>query len=150
MASDLAKKQAKTGPKNATPSNEEIVQGFQRLRAEQRQLANKLSELEMDLNEHKLVIETLTGVDGDRRCFRMVGEVLVERTVKEVLPALQTNHEQLGKVVEAMNAQLEAKGKAINDYRQKHNIRVRGDEEKPQAAQPEAKSSGVLVSKDAS
>jgi len=53
MASDLAKKQAKTGPKNATPSNEEIVQGFQRLRAEQRQLANKLSELEMDLNEHK-------------------------------------------------------------------------------------------------
>ena len=53
MAADLAKKQVKTGPKNASGSNEEIVQGFQRLRAEQRQLANKLSELEMDLNEHK-------------------------------------------------------------------------------------------------
>lgn len=53
MATDLAKKQTKTGTKNGTPSNEEIVQGFQRLRAEQRQLANKLSELEMDLNEHK-------------------------------------------------------------------------------------------------
>lgn len=34
-------------------SNEEIFQGFQTLRAEQRQLASKISELEMDLNEHK-------------------------------------------------------------------------------------------------
>lgn len=53
MATDVSKKVAKPGPKNAAKSNEEIVQGFQRLRSEQRQLANKLSELEMDLNEHK-------------------------------------------------------------------------------------------------
>ena len=30
-------------------------------------------------------------MEGDRKCFRMVGGVLVERTVKEVLPALETN-----------------------------------------------------------
>lgn len=34
-------------------SNEEVFAGFQTLRSEQRQLANKISELEMDLNEHK-------------------------------------------------------------------------------------------------
>lgn len=34
-------------------TNEEIFAGFQNLRSEQRQLANKISELEMDLNEHK-------------------------------------------------------------------------------------------------
>ncbi len=53
MATDGAKKQVKTAAKNASKSNEEIIQGFQRLRTEQRQLASKLSELEMDLNEHK-------------------------------------------------------------------------------------------------
>lgn len=53
MATDGAKKQVKTASKNASKSNEEIIQGFQRLRTEQRQLASKLSELEMDLNEHK-------------------------------------------------------------------------------------------------
>lgn len=41
-------------PENSkSKSNEEIFSGFQALRAEQRQLANKISELEMDHNEHK-------------------------------------------------------------------------------------------------
>ncbi len=43
----------------------------------------------------RLVIETLGGVSGDRRCFRMIGGVLVERTVKEVLPALEANRDKV-------------------------------------------------------
>ncbi len=42
-----------------------------------------------------LVIQTLKDVDPTRKCFRMVGGVLVERTVNEVLPALVNNHEQV-------------------------------------------------------
>lgn len=34
-------------------SPEEILNGFQTLRAEQRALSGKLSEFELDLNEHK-------------------------------------------------------------------------------------------------
>lgn len=49
---------------------EEIVAGFQSLRNEQRSVAAKINELQQDLNEHKIVIETLEGVDGDRKCFR--------------------------------------------------------------------------------
>nr|CAG4650664.1 EOG090X0L97 [Sida crystallina] len=148
MASDTGKKQAKSGPKNAAKSNEEIIQGFQKLRAEQRQLVSKLSELEIDLNEHKLVIETLQDVDKDRKCFRMVGGVLVERTVKEVLPALNTNKEQMTKVVEALNNQVMAKGQEINDYKEKNNIRIRNRDEIQTAPENESKkasSQGVLV-----
>lgn len=50
MASD-SKKQDKKSPKGK--SHEEIINGFQNLRAEQRSLASKLSEFELDLNEHK-------------------------------------------------------------------------------------------------
>lgn len=42
-----------------------------------------------------LVIETLREVDPTRKCYRMVGGILVERTVKEVLPALEGNREQV-------------------------------------------------------
>lgn len=43
----------------------------------------------------RLVIDTLKDVDASRKCFRLVGGVLVERTVKEVLPALESNKEQV-------------------------------------------------------
>ncbi|NXM23491.1 PFD2 protein, partial [Oxyruncus cristatus] len=69
-------------------SPEQVVSRFNRLRQDQRGLASKAAELELELNEHSLVIETLREVDPTRKCFRMVGGVLVERTVKEVLPAL--------------------------------------------------------------
>lgn len=45
---------AKSVPKAGKgKTNEEIFANFQELRGEQRLLANKLSELGLDLNEHK-------------------------------------------------------------------------------------------------
>lgn len=46
------------------------------------------------------MIETLQGVEAGRKCFRMVGGVLVERTVGDVLPELETNRERLPKALE--------------------------------------------------
>merc|ERR1712228_623401 len=107
-------------------SQETIIQGFNSLRNEQRSIAGKTNELQQDLNEHKIVIETLEGVDGDRKCFRMVGGVLVERTVKDVVPALVNNRDKLGKLVESLNQQLTDKGAEINGYMEKHQIQVKG------------------------
>ena len=40
-------------------SKEEIVEGFNRLRQEQRAIASKIAELEADKMEHNLVIDAL-------------------------------------------------------------------------------------------
>ena len=40
-----------------------------------------------------LVIDAIKDLDADRKCFRMIGEVLVERTVGEVLPAITKNRD---------------------------------------------------------
>lgn len=40
-----------------------------------------------EASEHDLVIKQLQPMDKDRRCYRMIGDVLVERTVGETLPA---------------------------------------------------------------
>uniref|UniRef100_A0A8C6ZXE0 Prefoldin subunit 2 n=1 Tax=Nothoprocta perdicaria TaxID=30464 RepID=A0A8C6ZXE0_NOTPE len=121
-----------------------------RLRQEQRGLASKAAELELELNEHSLVIETLRAVEAARRCYRMVGGVLVERTVKEVLPALESNKEQIGRLLETLTQQLQAKGRELSDFRELHNIRLVGEEEPraPRDAADAAKAAaaGVLVS----
>ena len=82
-------------PPAAQANAEAVIAGLNVLRNEQRSLASKLAELQMDLNEHKLVIDTLVGVDPERRCFRLVGGVLVERKVGEVSPALQNNKDKV-------------------------------------------------------
>lgn len=58
-------------------------------------LMQKIAELEVDRNEHALVEETLKPLDPSRRAYRLVGEVLVERTVAEVLPSVTTNKENV-------------------------------------------------------
>ena len=43
----------------------------------------------------RLVIDAIKDLDPHRKCFRMVGTVIVERSVAEVLPAVQSNLEQV-------------------------------------------------------
>ncbi|XP_065298071.1 prefoldin subunit 2 isoform X1 [Dermacentor albipictus] len=128
-----------------------VVDGFNQLRQEQRALTAKLIELEMELNEHNLVAEALQKVDGDRRCYRMVGGVLVERTVKDILPAVERNKENycwlswahlISKSVELLNEKIVQKGQEVNEYREKHNIQIRVSSNAASKSQPPAGSSG--------
>ncbi|EFX05677.1 prefoldin subunit [Grosmannia clavigera kw1407] len=56
------------------------------------QIAQKIGDVEQEAEEHKLVLETLDPLPEDRKCFRMINGVLVERTVKDVIPALKNEY----------------------------------------------------------
>lgn len=86
-------------------------------------------------------------MDKTRKCFRMVGGVLVERTVAEVLPELESNCDQLPKALKSLEDQLTKKGQEINEYIECHDIRLQRMDRPPQAeAAPEQPSkSNVLV-----
>jgi len=85
-----AKAKAKT---KAPPlSDQEIQQNYVRLQNELQALARKIGELESESDEHTLVLSTLEQTlseDPNRKCFRLIGGVLVERTVREITPALK-------------------------------------------------------------
>jgi prefoldin subunit 2 len=55
------------------------------------------SILKKTLSFFRLVIDSISPLEPERKCFRMVGGVLVERTIKEVLPALETNFNGVSK-----------------------------------------------------
>lgn len=63
------------------------------------------------------MIETLDPLPQDRKCFRMVNGVLVERTVKEVLPTLKTNSDGLKQVLEDMLKQYKSKQAELDSWK---------------------------------
>uniref|UniRef100_A0A8D8S1Q4 Prefoldin subunit 2 n=1 Tax=Cacopsylla melanoneura TaxID=428564 RepID=A0A8D8S1Q4_9HEMI len=130
-------------------TDEEVYNGFQNLRAEQRQIATKLSELEQELTEHKIVLDTLKDLDGDRRCFRLIGGVLCEKTVKDVIPTLTSNRDQLNTLITSLNEQLTKKGIEINEYKDKYDIQMQGNKSSAPPPKPESesgtRSAGVVV-----
>lgn len=149
--SEAPKKQKSPGAK---ANAQEIVAHFHKLREDQRLLVQKCAEIESEQHEYGVVIQTLDGVDPKRVCFRLIGGVLVERTVGDVVPALKTQREQMTGLVDTLNKSIEAKGREINEWREKHGIKIQGEPEapakNPAIEEPEGKKksdgpSGVLV-----
>jgi chaperonin cofactor prefoldin len=64
---------------------------------------------DQSLTLFRLVLESLNTLPSDRKCFRMINGVLVERTVGDVLPTLKTNSEGLAKVLEELVGQYRGK-----------------------------------------
>lgn len=54
---------------------------------------------------------------------------------------------QLTKVIETLNEQLSKKGVEINEYKEKHNIRIRGQDDIPQQDEDskESKRNAIVV-----
>ncbi|ESL11665.1 hypothetical protein TRSC58_00580 [Trypanosoma rangeli SC58] len=140
--------------RSGAPSEEAIVLRYQQLRQECLSLVSRISELENELHEHKLVVEALRPLNGDRRCHRLIGGALVERTVAEVLPELDGNVNGIQEAVEQLNKILAEKQAAMEDYARKHGVTVAqqhgqnpgGDQSGDTAKKPEGVAQrGVLV-----
>lgn len=63
------------------------------------------------------MLETLEPLPGDRKCFRMINGVLVERTVQDVLPQLKTNGDGLKKVLEDLLKQYTTKQEELEKWK---------------------------------
>ncbi|KAJ5084667.1 hypothetical protein NUU61_009246 [Penicillium alfredii] len=81
------------------------------------QLAQKIGDIEQEAEEHKLVIDTLDPLPQERKCFRMVNGVLVERTIEDVLPTLKTNSDGLKQVLEDMLKQYKTKQADLDSWK---------------------------------
>ncbi|TFK85444.1 Prefoldin beta-like protein, partial [Polyporus arcularius HHB13444] len=104
----------------------EIQQQYNRYQNELQALAGKIGELEQEAEEHNLVLSTLDEAlanEPNRKCFRLVGGVLVERTVKDVVPALKTNRDGIQKVIANLVEQYKAKDEEFEKLKREYNIR---------------------------
>lgn len=137
--------------------NEQAVAGkWSYLRSELNQLHSKITEMEMELSEHTLVIGAIQPLDPGRKCYRMIGGVLVERTVAEVLPAVTRNRDGLQEVITRLNEAMEKKKIELAEFETKYKIKIRrgGAAEEERAPEQEkareGSAQGVLVQPAAS
>lgn len=79
-------------------NHSEIVQRFVFMRDGVEALWNKINELRNEVSEHEQVLKALEPMEVSRKCYWLVGDVLVERTVGEIIPAVQQNEQGLEEV----------------------------------------------------
>ena len=115
------------------------------MREQCQDLSIKINSLDLDKTEHDLVIQALEPLPADRKCFRMIGNIVVERTVSEVLPAVKQNREQIQGTMDKFTETLAKKQKEADEFGAKHRITAQQARGAPQAAEEEGGSQGVLI-----
>ncbi|KAN0034988.1 hypothetical protein ACTFIV_001528 [Dictyostelium citrinum] len=102
----------------------QIIQHYKDLKSQQQQIIGRISEFESDVGEYGLVINAIQNLEPNRKCFRMVGGVLVERTVGEVLPQIKQNRDGIKEVVKKLDENLQVKTKELNDFVALYKIKI--------------------------
>lgn len=130
----------------AAQAQVQAQQRYQLLRQEYSSGLSKLAEIEGERREHSysigsIVLETLRKMAPERRCWRLVGGALVERTVDQVIPALEQNLGQMETVLERMSGQMKTVERELLQLQQQLGIA----QDQGMQSQGEVKTSGVLV-----
>merc|ERR1719379_2323269 len=134
---------ASAGSKDEEPTPQQIQQTFQQLEKECSVYLNKIAELEQEVTEHNLVLKAFEKVEPTRRCFRMIGGVLVERTVSEVKPAVESNKEKISQATAQLSEQLKKKSEQRTEFQQKYGDGInRGGAGQAAPAQSSGESKG--------
>ena len=62
-------------------------------------LVQKLMELEDEKKENELVIESISKLEDNRKCWRLINGVLMEKTKVEVIPEMRIVIDNLNAVI---------------------------------------------------
>jgi prefoldin subunit 2 len=107
-------------------------------------LMQKITELQQAAREHQLVLEAFGKVESSRRCFRLVGGVLIEQTVAEVQPAILSNKTKIEDFVTQLNETLQTKSTHIERL-SATQLGTAKKQQQPKTNSNPSSSSGVLV-----
>eukprot|EP01040_Poterioochromonas_malhamensis_P019704 gene19704-23344_t len=108
---------------------DEILGNYKRMMADCQQIAAKISELNYERDEHKLVVDILGKLESERKAFRLVGSVLVERTVGDVLPTVSQNFEGIKELLGKLDESLKEKDEERRQYKEKYGIMTQEERE---------------------
>lgn len=134
-------------PPKAPTNAQEASIIFQRYRTELQNLAQKIGELESEMDEYScvpsgafllllpiwypfydsLVLSTLSPLkssEPSRTCYRLIGGTLVKRSVQDVVPTLETTHSGIKEVLDSLVKSYQEKEKEFDAWRKEAGVQV--------------------------
>ena len=120
---DEEEKKEEEDPERAQRDNQ-LISELQSMRSQCTQLGERITMIEKEIEEHASAAIVLREYAETRPCKRMVGGVLIDSTVGEVLPAVENEGAMLTKAVEDMIGKLKERRHVMEEFKRTHNIRV--------------------------
>lgn len=91
-------------------------------------LQTQLSTISSQILEHAIVDKTLAEIAPDqrasRKCFKMIGGVLVEKSVDDVIRLLDEESKELGKTREALEKEVVTSKKEMETWMAKNKVKI--------------------------
>lgn len=87
-------------------------------------LQNKVTQLDGDISEHKVVLDTLKTLPKDRRCWRMVDSSLVETNCADASTTLQGQLEGMQNASKQLVTEVQGTQKEFTDWKKKNNVKI--------------------------
>lgn len=114
---------------------EQIVGTYKEMRGVVSQMADKIAELELQYNEHTLVINTMEPMAPERKAFHLINGVLVQLSVGEILPIVTSRKDGLKSALVQHHQALRQQEKKTSAWKTKYGIQTQQEREMMERAQ---------------
>ncbi|XP_049848708.1 prefoldin subunit 2-like [Schistocerca gregaria] len=95
---------------------------FNQMRENYKKLVNELYKIESQSSEYNIALGAIEKLPPERRCFRLVGQTLVEHSVKEVIPVIKERRKELLEMQKQLQDEADKLEAQTNSYALEHGL----------------------------
>lgn len=104
-------------PQNVVKVPAQMIRRYQQTKNDYKQIVKTITNLEDIKKENLIVLNQIDKLEANRRCFRLIGGVLVERTIEEAIKGIKDNVEnRLSPSLKTLKEKMELKEKQLIEY----------------------------------
>jgi prefoldin subunit 2 len=103
-------------------ATQEITNHYNRVKNEYTEIFKRYIELEEERRENNLVLANLEPLKGERKCWKVVGGVLVEHNLEETKASLQATISMLESTLKALDDEMAKRQKEVLELELKYGL----------------------------
>ena len=104
-------------PKEFVQPSQQTIRKYQQTKNDYKQIVKTITNLEDIKKENLIVLNQVLKLEPNRRCFRLIGGVLVERTIEEAIKGIKDNVDnRLSPSLKTLKEKMEMKEKQLIEF----------------------------------